>query len=49
MYNSLYSFLEKKELLYEHLFGFRNNHSAKYALTEIIESTRKSCDNGLYY
>ena len=48
MYDRLYSFLEKKESLYEHLFGFRNNHSTTHALIEINESIRKSCDNGLY-
>ena len=48
MYDKLYSFLEKKESLSEHQFGFRNNCSTTHALTEITESIRKSCDNGLY-
>ena len=40
--------MEKKESLLDHQFGFRNNRSTKHALIEIIESIRKSCDNGLY-
>ena len=48
MYDRLYSFLEKKESLYEHQFGFGNNRSTTHALTEITESTRKSCNNGFF-
>ena len=48
MYDRLYSFLEKKESLYEHQLIFRNNRSTTYALIQITESIRKTCDNGLY-
>ena len=48
MYDRLYSFLDKKESLYEHQFGFRNNCSTTRALVEITESIRKSYDNSLY-
>ena len=48
MYTRLYSFLEQKNALYEHQFGFRNNHSTMHALMEITESIRKSCDSGIY-
>ena len=49
MYDRLYSFLEKKESLYEHQFGFRNNRSTTHALIEITENIRKSCNKGLHY
>ena len=48
MYDRLHSFLDKKESLCEHQFGFRNNCSTTHALIEITESIKKSCDNGLY-
>ena len=48
MYDRLYSFLEKKESLYEHQLGFKNNHSTTHALPHITESIRISCDKGLY-
>ena len=44
MYDRLYSFLEKKESLYEHQFGFRNNCSTTHAPIEITENIRKSCN-----
>ena len=40
MCDRLYSFLEKKESLYEHQFGLRNSCSTTNALTEITK--RKS-------
>jgi len=46
MHKRLYSFLSKHNILYEHQFGFRPNHSTTLALIEIADNIRKEVDEG---
>ena len=48
MHTRLYNFLEKYNCLYKKQFGFRNSHSANYALISITEKIRESLDNNEY-
>ena len=43
----MFIFREKKDSLYEQEFGFINNRST-HSLTEITQSIRNFCDNGLH-
>ena len=45
MYNRLYSFLCKFNLIYERQFGFRAKHSTSHALISLIEMLKKYLDN----
>ena len=40
--------LEENNSFYSYQFGFRPNHSANSALSEITEQIRKACDKGLF-
>ena len=37
MYNRLYNFLEKKEIIYSLQFGFRQKYCSTHALTHFID------------
>ena len=48
MYDRLYGFLHKFELLYPLQFGFREKHSTTHALLFLTESIKHSIDNCKY-
>ena len=48
MYERIYSFLKKEQLLFEGQFGFRNNRSTTDAFTDKTERIRHAYDKGLY-
>ena len=48
MYNRLDSFLYKHKIFYKCHFGFRKNHAAFNALTEVINYIYKSLDEENY-
>ena len=45
MYERLYKFLEKHEILYTLQFGFRASHSINHALVSLAEAIKNSLDN----
>ena len=45
MYERLYKFLEKHEILYSLQFGFRASHSISHALVSLTEAIKSSLDN----
>ena len=45
MYERLYNFLVKHEILHELQFGFRANHSINHALVSLKEAIKNSLDN----
>ena len=45
MYERLYKFLEKHEILYTLQFGFRASHSINHALVSLTEAIKNSIDN----
>ena len=45
MYERLYNFLLKHEILYELQFGFRASHSINHALVSLTEAIKNSLDN----
>ena len=48
MYQRLYNFLERYELLVNLQFGFRSGHSTDHALVSLTESIRSSLDNNRF-
>ena len=48
MFNRVYSFIEKHNLLYKLQFGFRRKHSTNHALIEITELIRSALDSKRY-
>ena len=42
MYNRLYEYLTKNNLLFDKQFGFRKGHSTKHALMELVTSLEES-------
>ena len=48
MYQRLYNFLERYELLFNLQFGFRSGHSTDHALVSLTESIRSSLDNNRF-
>ena len=44
----MYDYIEKYNLINEHQFGFRSNHSTIYAISSIYEELLKSNDDKLY-
>ena len=48
MQSRLHSFLEKFQCLYKLQFGFRNKHSTTHTLIDIVETIRKTIDDGNY-
>ena len=47
-YIRMYDYLEKYNLIDEHQFGFRSNHSTIHAMSSIYEELLKSNDDNLY-
>ena len=45
MYQRLYNFLTKYEILYNLQFGFRASHSINHALVSLTEAIKNSLDN----
>ena len=48
MFNRVYNFLEKNNIIYKLQFGFRKKHSTNHALIDITETIRKALDNGKF-
>ena len=48
VHKRLYSFLEKKSLLFEQQYGIRNKLSTNHALIDITNRIQEVCDNGQY-
>ena len=48
MYERLYKFLEKHEILYTLQFGFRASHSIDHTLVSLTEAIKNSLDNGKF-
>ena len=48
MYNRLYNFLEKKEILFSLQFGFRQKYSTIHALIHFTDKIRLEIDKGNY-
>ena len=46
MYNRIYDFLEKYQLIYSLQFCFEQNYSTSYALLNLAESVMKPLDEG---
>ena len=46
MYKRLYTFLDKKNVIYDLQFGFRQQYSTSHALINITENIRKALDDG---
>ena len=44
IYNQLYSFLEKHDILYKYQFGFRKGYSTEQAILEITDTFKKAMD-----
>ena len=48
IYKRIYSYLDRKNLLYSKQFGFRGNHSTNHAIISITELIRNLLDKGEY-
>ena len=48
MYNRLYNFLEKKEIIFSLQFGFRQKYSTSHALIHLTDKVRHEIDKGNY-
>ena len=48
MYNRLYNFLEKKEIIFSLQFGFCQKYSATHALIHLTDKIRHETDKGNY-
>ena len=48
IYSRVYSYLIRKNLIYEKQFGFRMNHSTNHAIISLTENIRKLLDHGHY-
>ena len=46
MCRRLYNFLDNKNIIYDLLFGFRQQYSISHALINITENIRKALDDG---
>jgi hypothetical protein len=46
MYNRLYEFINKHNILYKYQFGFRQSHSTNMALIVLIDKIAEAIDNG---
>jgi len=45
IYNQLYQFLEKNDIIYKYQFGFRKGYSTEQAILEIIDNLNSAIDN----
>ena len=48
IFERVYGFLEKFEIIYHHQYGFRKKHSTNHALISITEKIRNALDNNLF-
>ena len=48
MYNRLYNFLEKKEIIFSLQLGFRQKYSTTHALIHLTDKIRHEIDRGNY-
>ena len=48
MYNRLYNFLEKKEIIFSVQFGFRQKYSTTHALIQLTDKIRHEIDKSKY-
>ena len=46
MYNRIYRFLDKNNIIYSLQFGFRQHYSTSYALLNLTEAIMKALDDG---
>lgn len=46
--NRLRTFIEKRKLLYDNQFGFRNRHSTELAILTLKDEISKNIDDGLF-
>ena len=46
MYRRLYTFLNNKNIIYDLLFGFRQQYSTTHTLINITENIRNTLDDG---
>ena len=46
MYNSLVSYFDKYNILYQNQFGFRQGHSTHHALITLVNKITQSVDSG---
>ena len=49
MYNRLYNFLEKKEIIYPLQFGFRQKYCSTHALTHFKDKIWREVDKANYF
>ena len=45
VYNQLYLFLEKNDIIYKYQFGFRKGYSTEQAILEITDNLNSAIDN----
>ena len=45
IYNQLYLFLEKNDIIYKYQFGFRKGYSTEQAILEITDNLNSAIDN----
>ena len=48
MYNRLYKYLIKNNILYSKQFGFQNGHSADHAVVQLVDQIIESFENNKY-
>ncbi len=48
VFERVYSFIEKHEMIYRHQYGFRKKHSTNHALISITEQIRKALDENKF-
>ena len=46
IYNQLYSFIDKHQILYKYQFGFRKGYSTDQAIVEITDNLKLATDKG---
>ena len=46
VYNQLYSFIDKHQILYKYQFGFRKGYSTEQAILEITDNLKLATDKG---
>jgi retron-type reverse transcriptase len=48
MYKRLISYIEKKQILSKHQYGFRKNRSTEHAIIELTDKISKAIDEGKF-
>ena len=48
MYNRVYKYLTKNNLIYNKQFGFQSNSSTEHAILELSDKIKKSFEHGEY-